>query len=77
MLAKVVILCLEIIVLAKKAELRFVTSLLCSIMDGSITRWRSEATERELLEFLLRRLRVLYVHVALRLLHGIGAFLFG
>jgi hypothetical protein len=37
LLAKVVILSLEIIVLAKKAQARFDASLVCSVKDGSIS----------------------------------------
>ena len=76
LLVKVVILFLEIIVLVKKAEARFVASLVCSVRDGSIFRWRGGAAEHEFLEFLPRWLRVLYVHVALGLLYGLGALLF-
>jgi hypothetical protein len=65
LLAKVVILCLEIIVLVKKAEARFIASLICSIRDGSISRRRDGAAEYEFLEFLPRQLGILHVHVAL------------
>ena len=76
MLRKVVVFCFEIIILAKKAELCFFASLISSIRDGNISRWRGRTAELELLEFLPRWLEILYVHVAFRLLHGLGAFLF-
>jgi len=74
---KVVILCLEIIILAKKTEARFIASLVCGVRDGNISRWRGRVAEHELLEFLPRWLRVLYPHIALRLLLGLGTFFFG
>ena len=77
LLAKVVILCLEIIVLAKKAKARFVASLVCGIRDGNISQWRGRTTELKLLEFLSRWLEISYTHVAFKMLHGLSVILFG
>jgi hypothetical protein len=74
---KVDVLCLKIIVLAKKAEAHFVASLVGGVRDGSISRWRGRTTELELPKFLPRRLGILYTHVAFGLLHGLSGFLFG
>jgi hypothetical protein len=76
-LTEVVVFCFKIIILTKKAEACFITSLVSSIGDGNISRQKGRTAELELLEFLPRWLRVLYIHVALRLLCGLGAFLFG
>jgi hypothetical protein len=75
LLAKVLIIYLEIIVLAKKAQVCFIARLTCSVRDGCVSRRRGGTIEHELLEFLPRWLGVLYVHLALELLQGLGAFL--
>ena len=61
LLTKMVILCLEIVVLVKKAQARFITRLGCSVREGCVSRRRGGVVERELLEFLLRWLRVLHL----------------
>lgn len=60
LLVKMVILCLEIVVLVKKAQARFIAHLACSVREGCVSRQRGGVVERELLEFLLRWLRVLH-----------------
>jgi hypothetical protein len=60
LLANVTILCIEVIVLAKEAQVRFVASFSCSVRDGHIFGQRSCTV----------------VHVALRLLRRLSAFLF-
>ena len=76
-LVKVVIFCFEIIILAKKAEACFFTSLICGIRDGNISQWRGRTTELKLLEFLSRWLEISYTHVAFKMLHGLSVILFG
>ena len=70
-----VILRLKIVDLAKMAQARFISYLTCRVRDSCVSRRRGRVVEQELLEFLLRWLRVLYIHVALGFLQGLDAFL--